>query len=79
MLWSMGSRNISSRPTMATVHQYAQKFISEEGKQNGLYWKVAEGQPESPIGPLVAYATGAGLWRQTRHSAALPRLLLSAS
>lgn len=43
-----------------TVHQYAQKFISDEGKQNGLYWKVAEGQPESPIGPLVAYATGQG-------------------
>jgi hypothetical protein len=43
-----------------TVHQYAQKFVSDEGKQNGLYWKVAEGQPESPIGPLVAYATGEG-------------------
>ncbi len=43
-----------------TVQQYAQKFISEEGKQNGLYWKVAEGQPESPIGPLVAYAAGEG-------------------
>ncbi len=43
-----------------TVHQYAQKFISEEGKQNGLYWKVPEGQPESPIGPLVAYAAGQG-------------------
>ena len=41
-----------------TVQQYAQKFISEPGKQNGLYWKVEEGQPESPIGPLVAYAAG---------------------
>ncbi len=43
-----------------SVHQYAQKFVSAEGEQNGLYWKVAEGQPESPIGPLVAYATGQG-------------------
>jgi len=42
------------------THQYAQKFISEEGKQNGLYWKTAEGQPESPIGPLVAFATAKG-------------------
>ena len=42
------------------AHQYAQKFASDEGKQNGLYWKVAEGQPESPVGPLVAYATGEG-------------------
>lgn len=42
------------------VHQYAQKFASDEGKHNGLYWKVAEGQPESPAGPLVAYAAGEG-------------------
>ncbi len=43
-----------------SVHQYAQKFTSDEGKQNGLYWKTAEGEPESPVGPLVAYATGEG-------------------
>jgi Protein of unknown function (DUF2950) len=40
--------------------QYAQKFISDEGKQNGLYWKAAEGQPESPLGPLAAFATTEG-------------------
>jgi hypothetical protein len=40
------------------VRQYAQKFISDEGKQNGLYWKPAdENQPESPLGPLAAYAS----------------------
>ena len=44
----------------STIHQYAQKFISEEGKQNGLYWKVPEGQTESPIGPLVAHANAQG-------------------
>ena len=38
------------------VKQYAQKFISDEGKQNGLYWKSVEGQPKSPLGPLAAYA-----------------------
>jgi hypothetical protein len=42
------------------VKQYAQKLISDPGKQNGLYWKVAEGETESPIGPLVAYAAGKG-------------------
>ena len=42
------------------VKQYAQKFISEEGKQNGLYWASAEGQPKSPLGPMVAYATSEG-------------------
>lgn len=35
---------------------YAQKIISDEGQHNGLYWKADEGQPKSPIGPLVAAA-----------------------
>jgi hypothetical protein len=38
------------------VKQYAQKFISDDGKQNGLYWKSPEGQPKSPLGPLAAFA-----------------------
>lgn len=40
--------------------QFAVKFISDPGKQNGLYWDSPEGQPKSPLGPLVAYATGEG-------------------
>ena len=40
--------------------EFAQKILSDNGKQNGLYWETAEGQPESPIGPLVAKATAAG-------------------
>jgi len=42
------------------VQQFAQKFISDEGKQNGLYWPPVEGQPRSPLGPLVAFATAEG-------------------
>jgi hypothetical protein len=42
------------------VKQYAQKFVSSEGMQDGLYWKVAEGQPESPLGPLAARASAEG-------------------
>jgi hypothetical protein len=42
------------------VKQFAQKFISDDGKQNGLYWQSAEGQPKSPLGPLVAFATTEG-------------------
>src|SRR5271163_2830004 len=42
------------------VKQYAQKFVSDEGKQNGLYWKSAEGKPRSPLGPLVAFASTEG-------------------
>ena len=39
---------------------YAQRFRSEPSKQNGLYWPAAEGEPESPAGPLVADASADG-------------------
>lgn len=39
---------------------YAQKFASDPGKQNGLYWPVAGGKPQSPMGPAVAEATAEG-------------------
>jgi predicted small lipoprotein YifL len=40
--------------------QYALKFISDPGKQNGLYWESQQGQPASPLGPLAAFATQEG-------------------
>ncbi len=46
-----------------TVKQYAQKFVSDPGKQNGLYWLATEGRP-SPLeelgdfGQSVASNTG---------------------
>jgi len=41
----------------STQHnEYAQKIFSDDGQRNGLYWKTAEGEPQSPIGPLVAWA-----------------------
>lgn len=40
--------------------QYAAKFVSDSGKQNGLYWKSEDGQPTSPLGPLAALATAEG-------------------
>jgi hypothetical protein len=43
-----------------TVKQYAQKILSDEGKQNGLFWKTAAGEAQSPIGPLIAEATQQG-------------------
>ncbi|HXW93314.1 MAG TPA: DUF2950 domain-containing protein [Terriglobales bacterium] len=39
---------------------YALKFVSDEGKENGLYWKSSDGEPSSPIGPLIADATSEG-------------------
>ncbi len=40
--------------------EYAQKFQSRRGKKNGLYWKAKEGEPQSPLGPLIAKAAGEG-------------------
>ncbi len=39
---------------------YASRIVSEPGKQNGLYWEVKEGQPESPAGPMLAHAAREG-------------------
>ena len=40
--------------------EYAQKIFSDEGQHDGLYWKAADGEPKSPIGPLVASAVAEG-------------------
>ncbi len=44
----------------AQHNEYAQKIFSDEGQHNGLYWKAADGEPQSPIGPLVASAVAQG-------------------
>jgi hypothetical protein len=44
----------------ASKGQFALKFISDTGKQNGLYWESPEDQPKSPLGPLAAFATAEG-------------------
>jgi Protein of unknown function (DUF2950) len=48
-----------SQPRDGRVQQYAQVLVSDEGQHNGLFWKASDGEPESPIGRLVAYAAGA--------------------
>jgi hypothetical protein len=47
--------------------QYAQKFISDPGQQNGLYWDSPQGSRRSPLGPLVAYATAQGFKVQPKQ------------
>jgi Protein of unknown function (DUF2950) len=44
----------------AQHNEYAQKIFSSEGQHDGLYWKAAEGESPSPIGPLVAAAVAEG-------------------
>ena len=40
--------------------QYARRLMSREGRKDGLYWVVAEGEEPSPMGPLVAQAQRKG-------------------
>jgi hypothetical protein len=48
-------------------NEYAQKIFSDEGQQNGLYWKAADVEPQSPIGPLVASAFAKGYGSPTPY------------
>jgi len=46
------------------IHQYAQRFISTPGTRDGLFWATKEGEPPSPLGPLVAQAAAEGYRRR---------------
>lgn len=39
---------------------YATRLISTPGHHDGLYWPAAQGEPESPLGPLIDAARDAG-------------------
>ncbi|HEX5628883.1 MAG TPA: DUF2950 domain-containing protein, partial [Usitatibacteraceae bacterium] len=41
-------------------NDYAVRFISSPGKKDGLYWPTKAGEPQSPLGPLVAQAVREG-------------------
>jgi hypothetical protein len=42
------------------VKQYTQKLVSDEGKQDGLYWAAAAGQPPSPLEDARDFAKALG-------------------
>lgn len=44
--------------------EYASKFVSSKGKQDGLYWPAAAGEEASPLGPAVANARAEGYGRK---------------
>ena len=50
----------AQRKYFSKQKQYAQKFISDEGKQNGLYWPVTAGQTPSPLEGVRDFAKAAG-------------------
>jgi hypothetical protein len=39
---------------------YAQRIVSSPGKKDGLFWPTSNGEEQSPLGGLVAEATGEG-------------------
>lgn len=42
------------------LREYAEKFASDPGKQNGLYWATKEGENPSPLGELLVKAKAEG-------------------
>jgi len=51
---------------------YATRFLSTPGHQDGLYWQAAEGEAESPLGPLVDAAQDAGYPGELTHGKQIP-------
>ena len=51
--------------TGSGILEFAQRFASTKGKQDGLYWETPPGERPSPFGPLVARARAEGY----RHGA----------
>ena len=44
--------------------EYAEKFRSDPGKKNGLYWETKEGEEPSPLGELFAKVRAEGYSKQ---------------
>lgn len=38
------------------VKQFAPRFLSDDGKHNGLYWKISDRESKSPVGQSLALA-----------------------
>jgi len=51
---------------------YARRFVSTKGRKDGLYWPAKAGEPESPLGPLVASAAGEGYGKEAKSGERTP-------
>jgi hypothetical protein len=47
-------------PQHVALLHYASKFMSTQGKRDGLYWETTAAEPPSPLGPLLAQARKEG-------------------
>jgi hypothetical protein len=48
--------------------EYAEKFMSDPGKKNGLYWETKEGEELSPLGDLFSKAMTEGYFQKGKKS-----------
>jgi hypothetical protein len=62
-------------PMKTGVAQYARRLLSSPGKKDGLYWEQGPGDPESPLGDLVAHSQIDGTNRQEGYYGYHYRLL----
>jgi hypothetical protein len=54
------------------IREYAEKFGSDPGKKNGLYWPTQPGETPSPLGELVADARAEGYRRSGTKQGPIP-------
>jgi hypothetical protein len=54
------------------VREYAEKFGSDPGQKNGLYWETQPGDEPSPLGELVADARAEGYRRSGSKQGPIP-------
>ncbi len=60
-------REYASEPRDGKPTQFAQHVMSHPGKHDGLCWETKDGEPESPLGPLVAEASNEGYIVGSEH------------
>jgi hypothetical protein len=63
---------VAQRPMGGGLPVYARKIRSDPGTRDGLYWETQPGEPPSPLGPLIAYASAEGYGVATRPTDAPP-------
>ncbi len=54
------------------LRTYARRLFSTPGQRDGLWWPTAEGEPPSPLGPMVAAASAGGYTRRGPGEAPRP-------
>jgi hypothetical protein len=54
------------------VADYARRFMSSDGRKDGLYWPTKEGEPASPLGALVEVAAAEGYGKKASSGAPQP-------